>query len=156
MASPRPGNVSRSWPRIHFCTYIYHPLFRLSPVSRSNILIGISLLWEENLSFFMYVCFDYRLDRFLTLMKKIRIMVDECVVVCYFIIFYIYYMRVWEKGMDLLWLFNVFFFFENMHKVIRLLRNHLIVKFIKEIILLYWIQDAKVFVIIYVNISWES
>lgn len=48
MASPRPGHVSRSWPRIHFCTYIFVGIFL--PLS-----LSLSVLWEE-FYFWMYIC----------------------------------------------------------------------------------------------------
>lgn len=68
MASPRPGHVSRSWPRIHFCTYIFIGIFL--PLSLSLC----SLRGVLFLDVYMHICFDARSRssfKFLTMRERL-------------------------------------------------------------------------------------
>lgn len=101
MAPPRPGHVSRSWPRIHFCTYIHHPSFRLSLVSLEYSFLSPSLFlfWEENLSFlfffldvYVYICFDFPF-KFLTMRRRLRWWVYGLMYFCLCVAFLSYFLK---------------------------------------------------------------
>lgn len=93
MAPPRPGHVSRSWPRIHFCTYIHHPPFRLSLVSLEySFLFSERRIYLFCSSFWMYICFDFSF-KFLTMRRRLRWWVYGLMYFCLCVGFLSYFLK---------------------------------------------------------------